>query len=532
MNLPKPPRELHPYLRYGLAVAMHQHHRQDTDLATDLTAEDLARTLHEGLSHFRLQPAGPLQPGNPVNYSYLSLNTLAENESLVQSSGLAEKGYFIPPTALIPSHKNAKNAYSAVKKLYEQLNELPEEAAEEELGGNSNLPMSIAAFTNKYNQGKNSQSNVKASVYEQVLAAISALTPAKAALYDVKYLPQAIFPALPLQDLKRYIRVFLQMKEQKASDLLVGQAKADAKKYPMPALVWGNFPDAPRRAVFGPAALLAAIGNWAKIVEDEIQQEEVLATLESLKNAPLYIVGGHGVAVESYSHHVVELAKTGKLSQILKGLWNTRLRKDENAYRYDDTIYGTFDLYAARFLQFFNPTSFASFLSYRADYHYQLEPLFTTYFLNKMSTPPEIVESARALGLWINRQAFFAAQKEAENRGEKSNKDETENRGEKSNKDDLYKLKAKFLTELESSIFNAKTEHQLTSQLISRVGRLTGQDAPGEGEPFITAVLTQDALDDDERRQLQKAKHLLITYARLRPNQANTAENADFEPVE
>lgn len=107
---------------------------------------------------------------------------------------------------------------------------------------------------------------------------------------------------------------------------------------------------------------------------------------------------------------------------------------------------------------------------------------------------PEIVESAIALGKWINKCAYFAAKEGTDN---------------KTDYDAINKAKAKVLAETESSIISAKTETALLSQVITRIGRLSYSDAPAEAEIFLKAAASGELA-------LQNAKDLIMAFARIK----------------
>ena len=75
--------------------------------------------------------------------------------------------------------------------------------------------------------------------------------------------------------------------------------------------------------------------------------------------------------------------------------------------------------------------------------------------------------------------------------------------------EELRKTKAKFLVELESSAFAAKSGDALVAQVITRAGRLSGSDAPSEASLFMEQAISGEL-------ELSKAKNLLISFSRLR----------------
>ncbi|HPD61210.1 MAG TPA: type I-PGING CRISPR-associated protein Cas8c/Csp2, partial [Thermodesulfobacteriota bacterium] len=93
----------------------------------------------------------------------------------------------------------------------------------------------------------------------------------------------------------------------------------------------------------------------------------------------------------------------------------------------------------------FNRPSFKDFMAFRAEYPYQLEILLKSYFMNIEKIKPEVVNSARELGKWLN----YAAYRVANQAIDKS----TQNRNEK-----VREQKAKALIEIESSIFSSNPD--------------------------------------------------------------------------
>ena len=111
--------------------------------------------------------------------------------------------------------------------------------------------------------------------------------------------------------------------------------------------------------------------------------------------------------------------------------------------------------------------------------------------------PRHIVESARALGQWINRTAYFVAD---ENTDEK-----TQNRPQA-----VRKAKAKVLVEFESAIMSADSPEDMLHRVSTRAGRLLQGDAPAEATAYF------DASAVGEEISFRTAQHLLIAYLRLR----------------
>ena len=108
----------------------------------------------------------------------------------------------------------------------------------------------------------------------------------------------------------------------------------------------------------------------------------------------------------------------------------------------------------------------------------------------------EIVQSAKALGHWLNLVAYSVAKAEIKN-------------GNAKDREQLRELKAKVLVEMESAIFAAKSADALVAHIIARAGRLSATDAPIEASLFIEKAASGSLT-------LEQAKNLLIAFSRLR----------------
>jgi len=127
-----------------------------------------------------------------------------------------------------------------------------------------------------------------------------------------------------------------------------------------------------------------------------------------------------------------------------------------------------------------------------------------------MKIDPKVINSASALGHWLNQIAYFASANE--NKG-KSYQDITDG-------------KAKIIVELESSAFSAKTPTALVSQIITRAGRISGQDAPKEVQLFIQKVISGE-LGESEKESLENAKNMVVVFARIRSSKDELIVESD-----
>ena len=124
--------------------------------------------------------------------------------------------------------------------------------------------------------------------------------------------------------------------------------------------------------------------------------------------------------------------------------------------------------------------------------------------MNTKKIDRQIVESARALGQWLNRMAYFVADAEI--------KAKTPERARK-----VQKEKAKILVEFESAAMSAKTPQDMLYRISTRAGRLLQSDAPGEVTRFMDATASGEIDAND-------ALHLLIAYSRLRTAKVKEAD--------
>ena len=136
----------HPYSRYGLALVMQEN---ELDSPEKVTIEMLIKQLEWALEHFRLKPVATEK--DEVKFEFISYNDLLTNSSLVQSSGLAAKGYFLAPN-IITRERSAKQLFQAQTNLIEDLK------SGVILSKQINITMSMTPVTSKINQGKTSQS--------------------------------------------------------------------------------------------------------------------------------------------------------------------------------------------------------------------------------------------------------------------------------------------------------------------------------------------------------------------------------------
>lgn len=518
---------LHPYLRYGLAVAALQSKLPD-EVSEAALRRALARAIETGLGKFRMRTRDnplldPVQKFIPVE-----LAELQEKPYLVQSSGLAAQGIYLYPTP-VTTDGDAKDTFENAVKV---LGKLVDTALTVEM----ELARSFAPTTGKINHNaKASQTPPKGTLLEAACAIITTVTELKPAVWTEQgktILNTVMVPDLSLVELREFVAVFEAMSgTELAANLLhtrprplaaapvkkatatkakaaAKEVKAPAPEFRRPRLHSGNYPDAPRdTSAFGPVGLLAAIGRWARRTQQFGVGEAVLS---SLTNQPLHLISYDQINQVRFSHHITRLALTHDLTHIVDSLYlGTYLYSelDSPGTPFGKPAFKTYCLMASRFLQSFSAPAFADFLAFRAEYALEVEPIFTEYF---HSMNPEIVQSASAYGRWLNKTAFLVAANEVSTKI-----------GEAERKTQIKKTKAKILVEFESAILSAKSPVDMLFRISTRSGRLLQADAPAQAERFMEAAAVGTEIDKDEAAQL------LIAFMRLRAAGKNTDATPD-----
>lgn len=504
---------IHPYIRYAQALIMVEN---DLNNCEEITGKHIITEIENGLNSFRIYPIESVEGKSNVKFDFIKLE-----------KGDTKQGIFLSPN-IISSFKESRHIWN---KSHYLLEELPKKL----LDKLEDVSTSIAPITGEYLSfslnKKIGRGNPKISLKDQGLSAITTLTPIKPCLQyriDKKGKPDmynvCIIPDIPLDELKSFIQVFKKLRSSGTDGNLMvgnvlskptGKGKTEKITYEAkpPLIFKGNFPNPPRSSALGSIALLGAIGELAKEAQDS---EQVRLVLESLKNSTIYLVKYGNATSFTYNHHVIDLAKDGKLRTIVDSIYYSELALHGNRFRKDlkpteknalVNEYQKFDLFTSRFLQLFNHAAFKDFLAFRAEYPSEVTTLFNTYFIKMEKIDPTIVSSARALGKWLNKVAYFTAKAEV--------KVGTSNYWE-----ELRRVKSKALIELESSTFSAKSGDALIAQAVTRAGRLSGLDAPEAAALFMEKTASGEL-------PLENAKNLLIAFSRL----INKAEKKEV-PVE
>jgi len=494
---------IHPFLRYAQALIMNEN---DLISCGEITFEQIIAEIENGLNSFRIYPVESIEGKIKVKFDFIK-----------QEKGDTKQGVFLSPNT-ITKDKQAKNTWTAASDLVKEL--------QSNLTNDLNdMTMSIAPITGEYlsfsMKGSIGRGKPKCSLAERGLGLVTTLTPYKPCLQyriDKRGMPEmfnvCFIPDLPIEELKGFIRFFkLMLKTETASDLMYGNVvsiktgKGNAEKITYeakrPLIYRGNFPNPPRSSALGSVALLGTIGEFVKQSE---YSEQAKAVLESLKEATMYLVKYGGASTFTYNHHVIDLAKEGKLKNIIDSLYYSKLFNQDRRSS-SNSEYQKFDLFTSRFLQLFNHAAIKDFLAFRAEYPNQVTILFNTYFIKMEKIDPTIVSSARALGKWLNKVAYFTAKAEVKPDASKY-------------WEEIRRVKSKALIELESSTFSAKSGDALIAQAVTRAGRLSGLDAPEAAALFMEKTASGEL-------PLENAKNLLIAFSRL----INKAEKKEV-PIE
>ncbi|BDI34137.1 hypothetical protein CCAX7_61880 [Capsulimonas corticalis] len=513
---------VHPYPKYGLAAAVYHQSNRLNDLQDDDLRLLLIEAIERGLEHFRMKTDDMPGLGQPMTYHPIKATQLTDEPKLVQSAGLAARGVFLFPT-IVTTDGDAKGTYDNASTILKDLK------SGRGLDTAIDLSRSYAPTTAKINNGKRSQSPPRSTLFEAACSVITTLTPVKPAAW-INQRNTVILPDLEIEQLCGFIELFEKMAATENIELLASsapkstdtrRAKPEKKsEFQRPPMFHGNYPYAPQRdaATFGPVGLLGAIGYWAHRYNQLPWADKVLS---DLAGRPLYIISYDSISQVHFSHHVTDLAREGKLSEIVNKLaYETRLGEeiDEDRPLWSDPKRQLFHLATSRFLQLFTLPAFRDFLAMRTAYPAETQILFERYFMNEASDRPlidrSIVEAAGVLGQWLNRVAYFAAYADVSEK--KADRDK-----------EVRKAKAKIIVTFESVAMSARDPLAMISQVISQAGRLGQGDVPDEAKPFLDAAMIGPANGGITAEQ---ARHLLMVYMRLRSS-ATKDKESDISPA-
>jgi CRISPR-associated protein Cas8c/Csp2 len=495
---------IHPYIRYAQALIVTEYNLKSCD---EITSQHIINEINKGLDSFRMQPIQMIEGKDKVKFDFIKIK-----------EGDSKKGIFLAPN-VISSFKESRYIWEKSHQLLDKLTRCSLEEKED-------AKMSIAPTAGEYLSfslnKKIGRGNPKIPLKELGLSAVTTLTPLKPCLQyriEKKDMPEifnvCIIPDLPISELKTFIQLFKRMRKTGTNkDLMFGKVivensgegknKKTFYEIRRPLIFKGNFPNPPRSSALGSIALLGTIGEFAK---ESQYHEQANKVLESFKSTTMYLIKYGGASTFTYNHHIVDLAKAGKLRTIVDSIYYSQLfqygKRNRTDLKPQDrkaliNEYQKFDLFTSRFLQLFNHPAFKDFLSFRAEYPNEISILFNTYFTKMEKIDTEIVLSAQALGKWLNKVAYFTAKAEV--------KENVPNYWE-----ELRRIKSKVLVELESSTFSAKTGDALIAQATARAGRLSGLDAPQEAALYMVKTASGEL-------PLENAKNLLIAFSRLAYN--------------
>lgn len=482
---------LHPFLRYAEALILLEN---NLSIADEINSRHLIVEIEKGINSFRVIPTETYEGKSNVKYKFERIET-----------GNPNNGIFLSPNIItndLSAYKTWKNAIELLKALEIY-----------PLDSSDKMTMSSTAISGDYlsfSENNASKRSAPSKLIYKALGTITTLTRIKPSIQyriDKKgsqpdLLNTCLIPDFPVEQMKDFINLFKRILIARTdSDLMYGSVipkktgKKGSEKFTFepkrPLIFRGNFPNPPRSSALGAIALLGTIGEFAKEAE---YSEQATRVLDSLKNTEMYLIKYGGATVFTYNHHVIDLAKESKLRTIIDSLYYSKLYNQDRRSS-TNSEYQKFDLFTSRFLQLFNHAAFKDFLSFRAEYPQEVTTLFNTYFTKMEKIDLEIVQSARILGKWLNKVAYFAAKNEV--------KQGTSNYWE-----ELRKTKAKVLVELESSTFSSKSGDALIAQAITRAGRLSGMDAPEGAALFMEKTASGELT-------LDAAKNLVIAFSRL-----------------
>lgn len=491
----------HPFIRFAQATVC-----ENNNLSTpeQINNSHIRQTLASYMETFRCIPSERFEGKDKITYTYTN------EESVAGIKGKPDAGIFLSPH-IITSDGAAATTWKYIKEVVELL-----EKNKNKSFGALNATTPMAGDYMKFTEtGGTSKSNASLNLQEIAFSLISVVTPNKPAIYTWQDSSNfCLIPDLPdIDQLIDFISFFRRMYVTKERDFFIGRVnskptgrgenKKVTYKLDRPNIFKGNFPNSPKSAILGSVALLGAIGEFTKESDTSEQAKRVL---DSLKGAAMYQIKSGGAKSFSYNHHVIDIAKQGKLKTVIDSLYYSKLYNQESRISKDNE-YQKFDLFTNQFLQLFNHAAFKDFLAFRAEYPNQVTILFNTYFIKMEKIDPTIVSSARELGKWLNKVAYFTAKAEV--------KASTSNYWE-----ELRRVKSKALIELESSTFSAKSGDALIAQAVTRAGRLSGLDAPEAAALFMEKTASGEL-------PLENAKNLLIAFSRL----INKAEKKEV-PIE
>lgn len=506
------PNLLHPFPRYGFAAAAKRFTDEQLDLSSESGVRRLAQlALMDVLTGYMLKPETTEKPGAERVFVEVSAEQLNPGSKYGQN---AANGYFTAPHVL-----TSNNAAEGVKEIKKLLSELKKK----KLPPSYELKRSISPLVSKINAGKTSMSNPRVDIYTAAFTAVAMATKLKAAVYDYDLGGNVgLIPDLPYHQkqendypLTRYLWILDRLLLDAGHKKRIGTYDESSKKYPRPPIFRGNFQHSPVGMDLGSVALLSAIGKWMETNRMLYPEETASASsvLSLMADRPLYLISYEGSRQESFGHHLVKLAESGRLYELTKDLPKVDLPGQEANKKFSSTEWAHFRRRTDHFLRFFTTASFRDFLATRAVYPSSFLHLFKQYFMRKPELTQEIIDSAMAYGKTLNSAAYFTALRE--------------HQGDEKTDRSIYDYKNRILTQFESTVRSAKSGAALLSQMSTIVGRLTQRDFPNETETFYRVVSLENAPGGIS---LDQAKELITAFMRLnlRPERAMADESVEL----
>ena len=474
----------HLYIQYGYAVTLYENNLQDQ--CNIITPTHLQKSIENGINSFRVIPQNPLIPEQEISFKYENIE-----------KGNPKKGIFLS-SHIVTTNRNAQKTWNVASKF---LQDLEAENAADQLEKVEDAKVSIIPLSGEFlSFGAKGIDRAKVRLKKRELAfgLITTLTPLKPSL-QIELENYCILPDIPLKQMIEFIALFDKMRRTGLGEkVMTGKTNKEGKPQ-RPKIFRGNFPHAPKNGAMGAVALLDAIGEYIKEAETSCIAQSVLDSLEGNK---LYLIKSGEAIPISFNHYVIEIAKSGNLHSIVDQIYYSHLYKTPKR-QYNDPDYERFDFHTARFLQQFNRPSFLDFLSNRVEYPTVIKILFKKYFINMEKLDSKIVDSAAIFGNWLNNVAFFSALEEGEGK-------------------EINDLKAKYLIEMESAIYAAKTSDALLAQVMILAGRSSKRSAPEEILHFMTSLLIGEI-------DLSTAKNLLIAFSRIKQTEKKMASPSEEE---
>ena len=492
---------LHPYPRYGAAVALNKADRTPAQIDTaEKLAPLVAEAIEQALTRYTVHT---LDDPKAEGTTTLTFGWVKDPEPGTKSGQIAAKGYYLAPH-VITSDGSAASLLKEARALAAEMR------AGDALDKSTALKRSFAPLVAKVNSGTASLSDPRTTRLNAALTALATVTPDKAAAWSLG--TAALIPDLPLVDadapdrfpLLDYVEFFGYLSGQYYDTKAAMQTPLSKDgSYKRPRLHEGNFPEAPSNSAISTLGVIASVGWWARHGKTQAlddPEDWAQRVLNLLAEQPLLVVSYDGSHQERFGQHLVGLALDGDLRAVIASL---RRVMPTAADGWNDPKVDLFRMMVDRFLRLFTQPALRDFIAIRATYPAELAPVFESYFTTYAMKPisTDLVASARAYGAALNSAAYRVA--EAEHEADKKR------RGDKARPIKEYKQRA--LVEFESAVQSAKSGPELLAKVGSRAGRLAGYEIPPEATEFMEAVASWG----NDREKLALARDLVTAFMRL-----------------